>query len=420
MKTLAVCISELFESNPLRDKIAVASISCMKRGLLLASFILFPLAAFAAQSPVSDALRPLVDKGSIAGAVTIVATSDRILDFSTVGCSDIESKTPMKKNSVFWMASQSKTINAAAFMILVDEGKVSLDDPVYKYIPAFKNMNVKAGKAGEARDAKNPILVRHLLAHTSGLPRVATGEGRQLDVLTQEEAVKLYTKEPLLFEPGTGYTYTNVGMNTAGRLIEIISGKSYEDFINERVFKPLDMTDTTFVPNKEQLSRLVSAYGIGNAKDGSAKNDIVVLSNPLDNPKRQPVPGGGLFSTAGDMLNFARMLQGKGEYNGKRIISKKSWEEMTKVQTPDNIKSLYGLGMRFLDNMTAYGHGGAFGTFFYNYKDKDLILIYMVQRTPIAQRADDAQLEELGSKDLNEGFYIFKTSALKFYKDSMK
>jgi CubicO group peptidase (beta-lactamase class C family) len=356
-------------------------LSCLRGALgalLLVGALLVPaFLAPAADAPPSSkeiaaALQPFVESGSIAGAVTLVADKDRILALDAVGYADLGAKKPMHTNSLFWIASESKPITAAAFMILVDEGKVSLDDPVEKYIPEFKNVKLKSGEKPE----KAPT-IRHILSHTSGLPFSSAKEKPTLDRLTLEEGVKSYAETPLNTEPGTKYAYSNAGINTAGRIIEILSGMPYEDFLDKRLFGPLGMKDTTFWPNKEQLDRLAKSYKSNKEKTAEVETPIGQLWYPLDNRKRQPMPAGGLFSTATDMSRFGQMMLNNGTFNGKKILSPEAVAQLTKKQTGE-LKESYGLG--FSVGGDSFGHGGAHATNLTIDRKTGLIRVWMVQQ----------------------------------------
>ena len=179
---------------------------------------------------IEAALQPFVDSHSLAGAVTLVADKDKILALDAVGYADIAQNKPMKTDSIFWIASQSKPITATALMILVDEGKVKLDDPVEKYIPEFKDIKLPAGKP------KTTITVRHILSHTSGMRFSSGKESPTLDGLTLADCVKSYVEDAPDDGAGTKYAYSNAGINTAGRIIEIVSGMPYEDFLDKKIF----------------------------------------------------------------------------------------------------------------------------------------------------------------------------------------
>jgi CubicO group peptidase (beta-lactamase class C family) len=195
---------------------------------------------------VSEAVKPFTDSKSVAGAVMLVANKDKILAHEAVGLADVAANQSMLVDALFWIASMTKPITAVALMILVDEGKVKLDDPVEKYLPEFKDLRVAAEKGkDELRKPDHPITVREVLAHTSGLVFRTKEEQPTIDVLPLKDAVTSYTKTPLLYQPGTGYTYSNAGINTAGRIVEVVSGMSFEDFLDKRLFGPLGMKDRT-------------------------------------------------------------------------------------------------------------------------------------------------------------------------------
>ena len=172
-----------------------------------------------------------------------------------VGWADVAAGMPMREKKLFWIASQSKPITATALMMLVDEGKVKLDDPVEKYLPEFKDQWLAVEQDKDhilLKKPKHPITVRNILSHTSGLPFKSALEQPTLDLLPLRVAVRSYAMTPLQFEPGSKYQYSNAGINTAGRIIEVVSGMPYEEFLDKRLFEPLGMKDTTFWPNEEQ------------------------------------------------------------------------------------------------------------------------------------------------------------------------
>ncbi len=219
---------------------------------------------------VVAALQPFVDRHALAGAVTVVADPDNVLDLQTVGYADVAAGKPMPADALFWIASQSKPITATALMMLVDEGKVRLDEPVQTYLPEFQGQWLAVEQDQEhmlLKHPAHPITVREILSHTSGLPFRSAMEQPTLDMLPLHVAVRSYAMTPLLFEPGTKHLYSNAGINTAGRIIEVVSGMPYERFLDERLFEPLGMKDTTFWPSDEQLTRLARAY-----KPNAARN----------------------------------------------------------------------------------------------------------------------------------------------------
>jgi CubicO group peptidase (beta-lactamase class C family) len=311
---------------------------------------------------VAASLQPFVGNNTLAGAVVLVASKDKVLCLEAVGCADITAKKPMRPDSLFWIASQSKPITAAALMVLVDEGKVNVEDHVEKYLREFKGQMVVAEKDGEhvlLNKPRHPITVKNVLTHTSGLPFKSPIEQPTLDLYPLALRVQSYAMLPLDFEPDTKYQYSNAGINTAGRIIEVVSGMPYETFLEQRIFKPLGMKDTTFWPNEEQLKRLAKAYKPNAAKDGLEETTIVQLKYPLNDPVRQAMPAGGLFSTAGDLSIFYRMIAGGGTFQGKRILSEQAVRQMTSKQTGD-LPTPYGFGFSVGGGRT--GHGGAYNT----------------------------------------------------------
>jgi CubicO group peptidase (beta-lactamase class C family) len=328
---------------------------------------------------VAAALQPFVDSHTLAGAVTLVANKDKVLSLEAVGYADIAAQKPMRTDCIFWIASQSKPITAAALMILVDEGKVNVDDPVEKYLPEFHEQWVKAEQDQDhmlLRRPKHPITVRNVLTHTSGLPFKSAIEEPTLDLLPLSARVRSYTMLPLDCEPDTKYQYSNAGINTAGRIIEVVSGLPFEEFLATRLLKPLGMTDTTFWPDAGQLERLAKSYQP--SADGKSLTETVVtqLHYPLDSRERQPMPAGGLFSTATDLSRFYRMIANGGVFAGRRVLSEKAVQQMTSKQTgPADAE--YGFG--FSTGGGQIGHGGAYSTNSSYDPQRQLITIFLVQ-----------------------------------------
>jgi CubicO group peptidase (beta-lactamase class C family) len=339
-------------------------------------------------------LQPLVNNHTIAGAVTLVATKDRIVYLQPIGYRDIASKTPMPADALFWIASTSKPMTATAVMMLVDEGKISLDDPVEKYLPEFKGQMVKVtnpaspkGTLGATASqalpqmvpAVHPILVREILSHTSGLPFRSAAQSGALDLLSLKDAVKGFASEPLIFQPGTSYSYSNEGLNTAARIIEVVTGMPYEQFMQESLFTPLGMKDTTFWPTPDQIGRLAKSYHLDTRTKDLAELPIDQLTYPLDDRRhRFPMPAGGLFSTAADVSIFCKMILNGGVLDGKRYISEPSLHEMTTEQNNGLGKTSYGFGWSISAN--GFGHGGAYRNVMEIDPAKGRILIFMVQQ----------------------------------------
>jgi CubicO group peptidase (beta-lactamase class C family) len=331
--------------------------------LTLASLSTSSQAQGTAPSAQSDAIRaylqPLIDNHTIAGAVTLVANKDRIVDLQPMGYRDLAARIPMPSNAMFWIASTSKPMTVTAFMMLVDEGKVRLDDPVEKYLPEFHGQKVKASKdSAELVAVSHPILVREILSHTSGLPFKSSAQPGALDTLSLKDQVLSFAAEPLMFQPGTNWSYSNEGIDTAARIIEVVAGMPYEEFMQQRLFWPLGMKDTTFWPNAEQIGRIAENYKLDPATKGLLRVNISQLTYPLDDRKhRFPMPAGGLFSTAADVATFCQMILNGGELNGRRYISTASLHAMTSVQNGGMTGANYGFGWGI--SKDGFGHGGA-------------------------------------------------------------
>jgi len=353
----------------------------------IAAFLLIGISTLPFQDPPAEtpktpaaALQPYIDRHVLAGAVTLVATKDKILSHEAVGFMDVKAQTPMRPDALFWIASQSKPITAAAVMMLVDEGKLALDDPVEKYLPEFKGLMVVSEQDPDhvlLKKPVHPITVRNVLSHTSGMRFSSPMEQPTLDGLTLKDAVRSYALLPLQHEPDSKYQYSNAGINTAARILEVLSGMKYEDFMQKRLFDPLGMKDTTFWPNDEQVARLARSYKPNAAKDGLDETTVGQLTYPLTDRRRQPMPAGGLFSTAVDVARFCQMILNGGELDGHRYLSEAAVKQMTTKQTAEALKDGYGLG--WSTGGGNFGHGGAFATNMNIDSGRGLITVYMVQ-----------------------------------------
>lgn len=362
----------------------------------------------AADPAVADSVRPFVERDAVAGAVLAVAGPEKVLAVEAVGFADREHKGAMTPDNVFWIASMTKPMTAAALLMLVDEGKVKLDDSVEKYLPEFKSVMVIAELGKDQVLLKKPKrapTLRDCLRHTSGMPFGSALENPTIDGLLLRDAVRAYAITPLAYEPGTKHVYSNAGINTAGRVIEVASGTSYEEFMSKRLFAPLGMTDTTWRPAGAQLKRVAKTYKP--TKDGKSLESMPILPllHPLSDPKRQPCPGGGLFSTARDVTAFGQMiLRGGTGPDGKRLLSEAAVRELTGTQTGDLLnkgkgEGGYGLGFSTTRKAKAdgpavagpCGHGGAYATHLWIDPDKKLVLVYMVQHAGFANEGGKAR-----------------------------
>jgi CubicO group peptidase (beta-lactamase class C family) len=375
-----------------------ASLRRVFPAVLLVAFLvgMFPAPAqdtgVKAPKSVSAVLQPFVDNGTLAGAVTLVADKDKVLSQEAVGYADIGAKTPMLVDMLFWIASMTKPMTAAALMMLVDEGKVDLDDPVEKFLPEFKGHWLIAEKSADRLVLQKPkrrVTVRDVLNHTSGMPFGSVMERPTIDLLPLRDAVRSYALTPLNSEPGTKFAYSNAGINTAGRIIEVVSGMAYEDFMDKRLFGPLGMKDTTFWPNEQQIKRLAKSYKATKDKTGLEPTTIGALKYPLNDRKRQPCPAGGLFSTAGDTGRFCQMVLNGGEFDGKRYLSEAAVKQMTMRQTEKEVKANWGVGWALGDN--SFGHGGAYSTNLNIDAKRGLVTVFMVQHANFPGNGSQSQ-----------------------------
>ena len=337
-----------------------------------------------ASPEVAAAMQPYLDSYKLAGIIGIIADKESKVHYKNlIGYADVEAKKPISEDNVFWVASMSKMFVGASIMMLVDEGKVSLDDPVTKYIPQLSKWMVIEDKDTNhvlLKPLLRPVTIRHLLSHTSGLTGLS-----ELQQETGADSTPLKDRAlssvtgPLQWQPGDQYKYGNQGMNIAARVVEIISGMAYEDFLQKRFFDPLDMTETTFWPSEAQIARLANAYGPNKDKSGYARGDIDFLTKPFsDRIHRFPEAAGGLFSTTHDILRYGLMLANNGELNGKRYLSPAAMDELRKEQT-GTTKVNYSLGYHLRNGM--FGHDGAYGTDLSVNPKTGMIAIFMTQCT---------------------------------------
>jgi CubicO group peptidase (beta-lactamase class C family) len=342
---------------------------------------------------LAASVQPFVDRHELAGAVMLVASREKVLAVEAAGWADIAASQPMRTDSIFWIASQSKPITAAALMLLVDDGKVNLDDPVEKHLPEFGGQMVVAEKDDDhklLRKPGHPITVRNILSHTSGLPFKSAIEEPTLDVWPLSLRVRSYAMTALDFEPDTKYQYSNAGINTAARIIEVVTSTPFERFLDDRFLKPLGMTDTTFWLSDEQATRIAKSYKPGPEKKGREETTIDQLRYPLtDRTNRFPMPAGGLFSTAADIARFYRMLLNRGELDGRRYLSTAAVHELTNRQTPAELNVSYGLG--FGVGGPTFGHGGAYSTNTTADTENGLILVWLVQHAGFPGDGDKSQ-----------------------------
>jgi CubicO group peptidase (beta-lactamase class C family) len=380
----------------------------MIRRAALFAVILFAATAICAEpeiQSVTDAAKAYVTKQEVAGVVTLVTNREKILHLSAVGDADIESKKPMAIDTMFWIASMTKPITGAAIMMLQDEGKLNVDDPVEKYIPELAEMKTADGKV-------HKLTLKHLLTHSSGLSEAPNDQAANAKTLS--EVIPLFAKKPLQFEPGSKWQYCQSGINSLGRIIEVASGQPLQDFFQKRLFDPLGMKDTTFFPNADQQKRIVTAYKFADGKLTPVSS--MALFDPK-RPNRYPAANGGLYSTAPDYARFAQMLLNNGSLDGKQYLKPESVKFYSSVLSGD-LKTGFtegnGWGMavcvvRQPQGVSAmlspgsYGHGGAWGTQAWIDPVKGLAYILMVQR---------ANFPNSDASDLRKDFQAAAAAAL--------
>ena len=341
-------------------------------------------------------MQAFVDQGQLAGVVTVVGNKQGIVRTDAVGKLNQESPHALPKDAIFRIASMTKPITATAVMILADRQKLSVNDAVEKYLPGFRGQMLITSRDGGAVTLKKPprpITIRDLMTHTSGLPGGFPEGLADLYVkrnLTLSEAVLVSSQRPLEFEPGSKWSYCNAGIDTLGRIVEVTSGESFEDFLAKNIFQPLGMVDTTFYPTTEQRSRIPPVYDSQDGKLVVAKN--IIIGAP-EHPKH-PIPAGGLYSTASDLAKLYQMTLNAGKVGEHQIISATSLGEMTKLQTGElqcGFVTGMGFGYGFAvvrepQEVTAmlsagsFGHGGAFGTQGWIDPKKEVFVILLIQR----------------------------------------
>lgn len=339
----------------------------------------------AMQERIDQKMKEFVEQKEIAGAVTIVASRDAILDTCVVGQSSVEDSQPMQADAIFWIASMTKPITGVAVMLLEEEGKLSLDDQATKYLPEFKDLKDAEGKTVQ-------VTLKELLTHSAGLSELKADE--QASLKTLAELTQLVSKKPVQFPAGSKWQYSQTGINSAARIVEVVSGQSFPEFIQKRIFEPLGMKDTTFYLSKEQLPRLAASYR--RTEDGQLQPASLMLlaGRSPTTTDRIPLANGGLFSTAADYTKFCQMLLSGGTLGGKQLMKAATVRKFSAVHSGDlktgfTPGNAWGVGccvVREPQGVTehlspgSFGHGGAYGTQAWIDPVKDRIYILMVQR----------------------------------------
>lgn len=370
-------------------------------------------------------MQSYVDQKQLSGSVVLVARKGQIAYFEAFGKQDVESATPMDKQTIFRIASQTKAIVSTGIMLLQEEGHLLTYEPVSKYIPAFKETTVAVAKEGGGYDiveAKRQITIHDLLTHTAG---IGYGYGPAKDQWAKAgiqgwyfahldepilATVERMAKLPFDAQPGESFVY---GYNTdiLGALIEVISGMPLDEFLQKRILDPLDMKDTHFYLPKQKADRLAIVYS--SSKDGIKKADS---NNPMQNqgayidgPRKSFSGGAGLLSTAEDYAKFLQMMLNKGTFNGQRLISRKTVELMTVDHLPKGVSmgqsgSGFGLGFAVLKDLGARGAlgtegefswGGAYHSVYWVDPAEELVVVYFTQLIPARDVDDNFKLRSL-------------------------
>ncbi|HYE21123.1 MAG TPA: serine hydrolase domain-containing protein [Tepidisphaeraceae bacterium] len=347
---------------------------------------------------VDEKVAEFIKAGEITGAVTLVATKDQIVHLSAVGKSNVAKDEAMREDALFWIASMTKPVTGVAVMMMVEEGKIALDDPAGKYIPELKGLKGPDGKAYD-------VTIRQMMSHTSGLKDVDSKEIAGATKLA--DLVPALAGKVLNFVPGTKWQYCQSSINMSGRIVEIASGMSFPEFVEKRITGPLGMSDTTFYLSQAQLGRLAPSYE--RLKDGTMKEVPIRFlggKSPADRD-RYPLANGGLFSTARDYVKFCQMVLNGGTFEGKQLLKPESVKEMLAPVTGELKAGFvpgsqwavgWGLvkepqGITGALSAGTYGHGGAYGTQAWIDPVKGRIYLLMIQRSNIGN-SDGSSLRQ--------------------------
>lgn len=361
---------------------------------------------------LNKVMQAYVDQQKLAGLLTVIARRGLPVHFEPFGLMDIEAGQAMRRDTIFRIYSMTKPIASVALMMLYEEGRFHLNDPVSKFIPAFKQTKVfiRSDFTGlKLADQAPEMTVRHLLCHTSGLSYGFFEDSpieamyREEDLRSPETSLETFVQKlaeiPLLFQPGTAWRYS-VATDVVGYLVQAISGMPFDRFLEEKIFKPLGMPDTGFYVPEANIGRFAATYGP--ADDGGLKAVDAPATSHFSKPRLFLSGGGGLVSTAADYLRFAQMLLNQGELDGTRLLSRKTIELMTVNHLPAELAPIrigpnalggfgFGLGFRVLLDLAQaeiagsvgeYGWAGAANTYFWIDPKEALIGILMTQFMP--------------------------------------
>lgn len=348
-------------------------------------------------SEATDLLKRYVAEQKIAGAVGAIARRGKLAYLEAVGLQDLGSRNAMTEGSMFRIYSMTKPITAVAVMMLQEEGRFRLEDPVSQYLPEFKNVTV-AGPGATARPPSREITVADLLLHTSGLNHRTSDQYRTAQVRSRSDSLPEFvtkiTRTPLMEDPGTRYRYSE-SPTVLGRLVEVWSGKPFEAFLNDRIFKPLGMNDTVFWVSPEYRSRLTTVYAVA---QGGGLNPTEIEAVPFTERGALPEGAVGLVSTVPDFLRFSQMLLNRGELHGARLLRQETVDRMVANGLSDEVLKARGGGMgwglgnvnvvmdpaslNYPANRGEYGWDGSAGTIFWIDPSLQMATLLMWQSVP--------------------------------------
>ena len=338
---------------------------------------------------LNQAMHSYVDDNELSAIQTAIVKNGKLIHFDSYGSSDISENDPLEEDDIFRIASMTKPIVSIGLMMLYEEGKFNLNDPVYKYIPEFKNLTIKKRK--KVKPVKNHVKIIDLLRHSAGLNFKGPEDYRKVINMNLEEYTKESVKEPLRFEPGTTWWYSS-STDICGYLIEILSGQKLDVYLKDKIFDPLKMNDTSFELPKNKLDRLTTLYVVGE------KKELVSFDNKSNSPFKNKVTllngSGGLLSTTKDYLKFSVMLLNNGSIGGEQILKKSTLDLMKQDHSLGlkykklvfGKKKGFGLGFEVVKeedtkfgSKGTFGWGGMFGTYFRADPKQNMVYIYMTQ-----------------------------------------
>jgi len=293
---------------------------------------------------IGAAMQEMIAKNEIAGAVTVVVTKDKLLHLESTGFADVAAKRPMTPDTLFWIASMTKPITGTAILMLQDEGKLNVADSVAKYLPEFANLKTPSGKPAN-------LTITQILTHTSGLGEASGPDAQKAKTLA--DLVPLWLAAPMQYEPGEKWKYTQSGINAAARIVEVVSGMTFDAFLQKRLFDPLGITNTTFYPTVEQRARQATAYAKN--KDTGALESVPPRAD-FGSRDRPPQGNGGLYSTAPDYARFCQMLLNGGTLEGRCYLSTAAMAFLSTPQT-GNLPTGFFQNETYGNRGTNYGWG---------------------------------------------------------------